>query len=160
MSTDRAALLRLRVEVARDVATFRSLLDDLSSRRAVMATGDPVVLGYAAITLHRAYTALESAFERVCRTLEGSLPAGRDSHQALLSDMALDLPGLRPPVLRVETAQSLAGLLRFRHFVRHAYAVSWDPDRIVEVLDAAEAAWPALRDDLEAFASFLDGVTA
>lgn len=158
MSTDRAALLRLRAEVARDRATTRALLDDLAHRRTDIVRADPIVLGYAAITLHRAYTALESAFERICRTLEGSLPAGRDGHQALLADMALDLPGLRPAVLRPETAASLAVLLRFRHFVRHAYAVSWDPDRIVEVLDAAESLWAQLDADLATFLAFLDGV--
>jgi hypothetical protein len=159
MSTDRAALLRLRAEVQRDVDAARALLSDLVNRQqAIAAANDPVLLGYAAITLHRIYTALETAFERICRTLEGSLPTGRDSHQALLADMALELPGLRPRVLRPETAQELQALLRFRHFVRHAYAVSWDGQRIGEVLDGAARSWPEVETDMREFLAFLDGV--
>lgn len=158
MSTDRASLLRLRAEVDRDLDAATRLLEDLALRAPELQQGDPVLLGYGAITLHRIYTAVETACERICRTLEDTLPAGRDSHQALLADMTLDLPGLRPPVLRQETARELQTLLRFRHFVRHAYAVSWDPRRITEALGTAERVWPLLVEDMEAFGTFLDGV--
>ncbi|MCA9517970.1 MAG: hypothetical protein KC635_23685 [Myxococcales bacterium] len=161
MSTDRAALLRLRAEVLRDLGAADALRADLAGRSDAIERGDdPVLLGYAAIVLHQLYTALETLFERICRVLEGSLPSGRDSHQALLSDMTLELPGLRPAVLAARTADELAVLLRFRHFVRHAYAVAWDPTRLSDVVSATARVWPAVDRDLRAFLAFLDDVLA
>ena len=49
MSTDRAALLRLRAEVLRDLPAVDALRADLSGRADGIARGDdPVLLGYAA----------------------------------------------------------------------------------------------------------------
>lgn len=161
MSTDRTSLVRLRLEVARDLDAAAALLAPLSERaEALRGVADPVLLGYAAITLHQVYTAVETAFERVCRTLEGSLPTGRDSHHALLQNMTFDLPGVRPAVLTRETASELQHLLRFRHFVRHAYAIAWDPERITEILATTRRFWPALDAEVRAFLAFLDGVAA
>lgn len=159
MSIDRAQLLRLRADVQRDLATAGVVLADLVGRRDAIARGDdPVLLGYAAITLHQLYTALETAFERICRGLEGSLPVGADSHRALLHDMTLDLPGLRPPVLRSTTADALGALLRFRHFVRHAYAVAWDSKRLIDVLDGCRAVWSDVCADIDGFVAFITDV--
>ena len=158
---DRATLLRLRQDVARDLTAAAELLSDLTGRRAGLRAGaDRVLCGYVAVTAHQVYTALETVFEWICRALEGSLPAGSDSHQALLHDMTRELPGLRPAVLSDATAALLRPLLRFRHFVRHTYAVAWDPALLREVVAAAEAVWPAVERELGAFVEFLDAVAA
>jgi hypothetical protein len=158
---DRATLVRLRQEVGRDLTSAERLLDDLRARApALGSTADPVLLGYVAVTLHQVYTALEASFERICRALEGSLPAGPDAHQALLLDMALELPGIRPAVLREGTVLALRPLLRFRHFVRHTYAITWDARRMTENVELAHRAWPEVRADVESFLRFLDETAA
>jgi hypothetical protein len=157
---ERSDLVRLREELRRDLAAAAGLLADAAEHRETLTGADPdrVVLGYLAVTLHRLYTALETSFERIARTLEGSLPKGADAHQALLHDMTLALPGIRPAVLRESTADGLRPLLRFRHFVRHSYAVAWDGERLAEVLRIAEEVWPETHEDMRAFAAFLDGL--
>jgi hypothetical protein len=155
---DRAALLRLRQDVHRDVGAAEALLEAVTRRLGADVPNDEVLLGYAAVTLHQAYTALETCFERICQTLEGSQPVGADSHQALLHNMTRALDDMRPAVLHAETAKQLQPLLRFRHFVRHAYAVAWDPKRIDEVLAAAQRVWPRVRADMDEFLAFLDEV--
>jgi hypothetical protein len=157
---ERVELIRLREELRRDLDAAAALVADLAEQRDALdrPDADRVVLGYVALTLHRLYTALETALERIVRTLEGSLPKGADAHQALLHDATLPLPGVRPAVLGESTADALRPLLRFRHFVRHSYAVAWDLERLVEILGQAEEAWPQVRDDMARFASFLDDV--
>ncbi len=162
MSTpDRASLLRLRQDVERDSGAAEALLSALEARAGdALPADDPVFLGYAAVTLHQLYTALETAFERICLTLEGSLPAGADSHQALLRDMTRDLDTMRPRVLRDETASALRPLLRFRHFVRRAYAIDWDAERLQEVYAQARRASPLVGADMADFLAFLDELIA
>jgi hypothetical protein len=158
---DRAAVVRLRQEIVRDATAADAIMDDLRGRRSALdATGDRVLLGYFAISLHQIYTALETTFERICRTLEGSLPVGADGHKALLVDMGADLPGLRPPVLSEPSVDGLRELLRFRHFVRNAYVLAWDRARIADVFDRAETVWPRVKVDMEAFVAFLDDLAA
>jgi hypothetical protein len=74
--------------------------------------------------------------------------------------MTFELEGIRPAVLRRETASSLQPVLRFRHFVRHAYAVAWDAERISEVIAGARLAWVDVHADLSAFLRFLKGAAA
>lgn len=151
-------LIRLREELRRDVDAAAALIAELGEQREVIdrPDADRVVLGYVALTLHRFYTALETGLERIVRTLEGALPKGADAHSALLHDVTLPLPTVRPAVLGETTADGLRPLLRFRHFVRHSYAVAWDRKRLAEVLRHAEEIWPQTRDDLARFMHFLD----
>jgi hypothetical protein len=44
--------------------------------------------------------------------------------------MSLDIEGIRPRVLSDESLRLLRGLLAFRHFFRHAYAVSLEGPRL------------------------------
>ena len=153
---ERVALVRLRQELRRDLAAAERLLAELRPRIPLLdAAEDSVLAGYAAITLHQLYTALETGFERICRTFEGDLPPGAESHLALLRDMSLDLPAIRPAVIDVATLEALLPLLRFRHFVRHAYAVAWDQRRLREIWEAADRAWPLVTKDLEEFLEFV-----
>jgi len=63
--------------------------------------------------------------EALLRGLDGELPQGGDWHHTLLVRATRPGPG-RPPAIRAETRTRLEDLLRFRHFLRHAYAVELD----------------------------------
>lgn len=117
---------------------------------------DPRVLAYIALTLAQYYNALEDALERSARVFEGGVPAGESWHTDLLRRAAMELPHLRPPVIPPESHQDARTLLRFRHFMRHAYAVRLDPRKIAPVVEAMDLGHPQLVDGLQAFRGFLE----
>lgn len=124
----KAVVQRLRAEIQSDRAAWLSRVEEL--RGLELSDGNAGALAQAAVALHHGYGAIESALERVARTLEGTLPVGRDWHVSLLESMSLDIEGVRPRVLSVESLRLLRGLLAFRHFFRHAYAVTLQPPRL------------------------------
>jgi hypothetical protein len=115
-------------------------------------------LAQAAVALHHAYGAVESALERVARTLEGGVPLGADSHVALLEAMALEIEGVRPAVLSQQSLLLLRRLLGFRHFFRHAYAVGLDAARLASLREDALALGPGLALDLDRLDAHLAAV--
>jgi hypothetical protein len=112
--------------------------------------GSPM-LSVVAVAVHHYYGAAESIFERIARAFEG-LPERSDRwHQDLLERMTLPLEDVRPEVLRRDTARALAPVLGFRHFFRHAYAVSFDPRRLELAAEDVQRAHALLDVDLDAF---------
>ena len=83
-----------------------------------------------ALSLDHAYQAFETILTRVERAIGLPERAGGSWHAALLSDAALALPGLRPPLFPSSALADWDALLRFRHFLRHAYVVDLDPERL------------------------------
>ena len=70
------------------------------------------------------------------------------------------MPGIRPPLVRVETADRLADYLGFRHVFRNLYAFNLRWLRVRELAAATAPLWADVRADLEAFVAFLDAVGA
>lgn len=70
--------------------------------------------------------------------------------------MTLDLPGVRPPVLREETAHTLDEFLRFRHLFRNLYGFELEWPRVRNLLERLPAAWSKVEADLDRFLAFLD----
>jgi hypothetical protein len=112
----------------------------------------------AALNLHDLYGGLERIFELIAEQVDSSVPAGRDWHRALARQMTVEVAGLRPQVISMETATRLDEYRRFRHVVRNVYAFSLDSGRVEQLAAAAQATFRAVRDDLLAFAIFLDGL--
>lgn len=128
----RAAIERLRAEVESDRDAVSRWLDELAAID-LGAEADRGSLARAAWALHHAYSGLEAILERTMRTIEGSLPEGPDFHKALLDDAALELEEVRPRLLSRQTVIQLHDLRTFRHFVRHAYAVDLDAERLADL---------------------------
>jgi len=150
--------IRKAAELDRELEAIDELLSELAEARELLGSGaDRIVCGTAALLIHRLYTAIESALERICRTVEGSVPGGADSHVSLLRDATLELPDVRPAILRASLFASLFELLRFRQFVRHAYTVNWDVERLRALADGAITVWPEVRQNLETFRRHLLG---
>jgi len=106
--------------------------------------------------LHDFYTGIERLFERIAPELNGGLPAGPSWHRSLLQEMTLELPGVRPPVLRPETARQLEELLRFRHLFRNLYGFELEWPRMRALLESLPDVWRAVDADLHTFLEFLD----
>lgn len=148
-----AGLRRLVAEVTEDLEQSEAIAARVASYLEPLAATDcsPEIAGFVAVLLHRWYTALEAAFERIERTLVGAPPGGDAWHQELLRLMALEVPDARPAVLRRETTTALLPYLRFRHFLRHAYAVELDPTQLHALVIPLDAAQTSLGEDLRAF---------
>jgi HepT-like protein len=110
--------------------------------------------------LHDFYTGLEHMFEAIAPELNGGLPAGPSWHRNLLENMSLEIPGVRPPLLRRETAHALEEFLRFRHLFRNMYGFELEWPRLKSLLKALPAAWNAVETDLDRFLAFLDAGAA
>ena len=146
----KASIQRLRAELASDWAAFIARLDELSA--LTESTPAAAFAAQAAVALHHAYGAIEAALMRSARTLEGSVAAGPDWHQALLHSMTLDIESIRPRVLSDASARLMRKLLAFRYFFRHGYAVAWDREQ----LEALRAHALALRVPLQRDVALLD----
>ncbi len=83
-----------------------------------------------AMSLHHAYQAFESLLERLSRALGLPLPTGERSHQVLLEEAGIDIPGVRSALVPEEARRAWQELLRFRHFFRHAYHVDLEPSEL------------------------------
>jgi hypothetical protein len=146
-------LQRLRAEIESDRGAFEARVAELEALD--LDANDAGSIARAAVALHHAYGAVEAALSRLARTLEGSVPAGADWHQQLLHSMALAIPEVRPAFLAPETYTALRKLLAFRHFFRHAYAVSLDRAQLADLRRVAVDARGWLGRDLDAADAFL-----
>lgn len=153
-------------------AVFRSLLDrvdlddaartrivDETERYAGAAAPDRPVVALVAVNLDRYYTSLEATFEAVARMIDGVVPAGSGWHQSLLEQME-NPSDARPAVLRGETRSALTALLRFRHFLRHAYAVDFDWNKLKPLAVALSPTHALVARDLADFRGFLTSCLA
>jgi hypothetical protein len=111
-----------------------------------------------ALNLHDAYSGLERIFKQIAATVDGNVPGESDWHRQLLQQMGLNLPKMRPPVLTEHAIARLDEYLRFRHVVRNVYTFSFDPERVGRLATEMEDVLTQIRQELLAFADFLDSV--
>jgi hypothetical protein len=133
---------RLRAEIGSDLRAFQAKVEELQGLPDLSGAG-PATLAQAAVAIHHAYGAIESALSRIARTVDDGIPEGPEWHQSLLHVMSLAVDVL------------LQRLLGFRHFFRHAYAIAWDGARMNDLRTCAIAALPLVTDDLARFDKFL-----
>ncbi len=148
-----AAELRREVQlIQRSVAELQWVADQPSSEAA-----QRIQLYAAAAMLDTFYTGVERALERIARTFQ-SLPDGPNWHRALLDESALDVPRVRPAVLRSSTAHEMGRYLGFRHRFRNLYLFDLDGAQMRPLVDGAGAASEAACADLGNFADQLDAL--
>jgi hypothetical protein len=114
----------------------------------------------AALNLHDFYVGLERVFEQIAKVVDNSVPSGREWHRDLLWQMGVELPQLRPAVLREATVESLDEFLRFRHVVRHIYAFLLNRERLEPLATEARPTWVQVKQDLSHFIAFLRQIGA
>ncbi|MEW5958070.1 MAG: antitoxin [Chloroflexota bacterium] len=127
--------------------------------QAQRTSGEPgVYLDSVALNLHGFYSGLERLFELISRHVDRNLPAGETWHRDLLQQMTHDLPDARPAVISRENATTLDEFRRFRHLVRNVYTTNLVPDKMAGLMVALPELWPRIRDELLAFADFLEAL--
>jgi hypothetical protein len=147
-----ASVREERDRLARVVQETAGALKRLSSSR-VPSTLELRGLGDV---LHDFYTGAERIFAKIAPELNGGVPAGLSWHHELLGNMTLELPGIRPAVIRRETARALEEFLRFRHLFRNVYGFELEWPRLRALARRVPKAWRLLRADVKRFLSFLD----
>jgi hypothetical protein len=158
----RERFVRLAAAVRQRRKQLTQIVDEARAALADFADREPPLLelrGIGAI-LHDFYTGIEHVFETIAPELNGGLPAGEAWHRELLTNMTLELPGIRPPVLQDETAHALDEFLRFRHLFRNLYGYELEWSKLRALLEQLPAAWGKLESDLDRFLAFLDAAAA
>jgi hypothetical protein len=84
--------------------------------------------------LHDFYTGIEKIFESVAKEVDRRIPIGEEWHSELLHQMTLDIPGLRPPVISLNTEKRLREYLGFRHLFRKRYGFELDWEKMKRLL--------------------------
>ena len=69
------------------------------------------------------YTGLESILEAIANEIDGYMPQGDSTHANLVDGMAVEVSEVRPAVLNERTRELMHNVRRFRHVVRHRYAL-------------------------------------
>ncbi len=121
---------RAALAVAECRRDWETLKAHLARARAADPPQGAAPSALVALSLDHAYQALEAILVRLERAAGLPERTGESWHTALLADAAVAIPGLRPPIFPAEALADWDALLRFRHFLRHAYVIDLDPDRL------------------------------
>jgi hypothetical protein len=147
--------------IRQDLAEIERIVQRIE--RAVLAArqGDAnqdLFVDSAALNLHDCYSGLERLCEQIASIVDQSVPSSRDWHRELLRQMTVEVIGIRPQVLSVDTATALDEYRRFRHVVRNVYAFELDLERIEQLAVNLRPAFARASRELAAFAAFLEGL--
>jgi hypothetical protein len=135
------SLLTLIAELDGDLVEFErvALRNRKAWERVEGGATDPVDWGALAFTIHTLYGILEGYFLRISKYFENDL-APESWHKALVEKMALDIPGLRPPLLGSPEDKSMVmQVLKFRHRIRNMYGEDLDPRKTSDIQAVTEA---------------------
>ncbi|MBN1359623.1 MAG: hypothetical protein JW993_03475 [Sedimentisphaerales bacterium] len=124
--------------------------------RRARSSADDYYLDAVALNLHGFYGGLERIFERIATVVDGARPSGEHWHQALLQQMAEEVPGVRPAVISASTRTKLDEFRSFRHVARNVYTFHLDPARLERLASGAALGFDSVKPELLAFAEFLE----
>jgi hypothetical protein len=115
-----------------------------------------VYLDSVALNLHAFYAGLERLFELIAGQVDGGKLGGAAWHVELLRQMSVSLERVRPAVISPASVAALDEYRKFRHLVRHVYAINLDPERMEALMNSLAPTWEKVQSELLAFADFLE----
>ncbi len=148
---DSNARLIFMTDLAAQMATLRRIAARLDNRVTGLTSEDIVRLESAAYQIHNVYNAAEDLLKLIATHFENNISDSARWHSILLQRMMQEIPGIRPPVLSLETFTALNGLRGFRHFFRHAYEVPLNYDQLLVNVNLAQSVLPQLERDIDTF---------
>lgn len=153
----------MRTEVPVLIGRIRGELEDL--RRVVERTTrfleqalrveEEAYWDAIALNLHGFYSGVERILYEIARIVDRTVPDGPHCHEELLRQVSVEIPGLRPAVLRRSTRDCLDEYRRFRHVVWSVYAFVFDRARLKELALGLPKCFEEVSYDLHAFQEFL-----
>ena len=149
-----------------EIEKHLSILDELETELVEALEKDIVLLGRSkrsaamvASIVESYFTCAETVFVRISQFFENNLSENR-WHKDLLEKMTLRIPEIRPSVLSDRVFVDLEELLRFRHFKRYYFNLSYDWERLDEIIKRAKRVHLPLSSELRAFIQFLASLPA
>ncbi len=121
-----------------------------------MVSTDDYYVDATALNLHGFYAGIERVLEIIADGIDRVKPSGPRWHQELLRQMAAEIPGVRPPVLSLETRDRLDRYRGFRHVVRNVYTFNFDVGQIEVLIKQLSSTLEQVSRDLLGFADFLE----
>lgn len=97
------------------------------------------------------YTGLESILESIAAEIDRYAPRGDASHADLVDGMAVAVEGVRPAVLGASTRRLMHAARKFRHVVRHKYALELRHPELAQNYRLARRLVPAFERDYRRF---------
>lgn len=150
------------VLAARILSEFREL--SVLVERAVQGLerakkrNDDYYMDGVALNLHGFYSGLERIFERIALAVDGSVPSGVNWHRELLTQMAIEIPDVRPAVISSELEGNLEEYRGFRHVVRNVYTYRLNPEKIEGLVVRLKIVLEKAEAEITGFANFLRSV--
>jgi len=110
-----------------------------------------------AFLTERAYTACEAALERLAKAIGDQPVRSETYHKDLLEVYTRPWGNTRPALISEPTFTLLDSLRKYRHFLRHAYAVQLHAERIRENAELILRAVEGFTFDWKQFRTWLEG---
>jgi len=137
-----------------DIDAREKLVDAIYSKIARRQKGyakDRVVLESLAFQLHNLYCAFECLFRIVADHFENRVLGQKARNKKLLNRVAMNIAGIRPPLISEQSFLLFNELLIFRQMFRHDYRAKLEPDKIKIVLQKALALKKIYKIDFDTF---------
>lgn len=143
-----------------DLSDFTQLVErTLQIWREGQTSGVYFYLDAVALNLHGFYAGLERLLEMIADGVDGTKPTGVQWHQQLLRQMTAEIAEVRPAVLSSDLRDRLDRYRGFRHVVRNVYTFNLDSEQIEILVRHLPATMTQLRQELLAFADFLEDLS-
>jgi hypothetical protein len=159
MNADQARILELLAQCQVDLKAMEQAAAEVARLRSQAphpAEGSREVILYG-YNLHQWYNAAENALLRIARHFGNEIER-TEWHRGLLERLKIEVPGLRPQLIREASFEHLNALRGFRHVFRHTYgyALKWSlmAPNVERLLDAHQACTA----DLNQFFRYLRGL--
>ncbi|MBC7793587.1 MAG: hypothetical protein H7Z43_07750 [Clostridia bacterium] len=137
MSPLDARVAMLIAELERD---WHQVKTQLVEAQSVEPSRNKPEAALVALSLDHAYQAFESLLLRLENALGLPPRANAEWHTRLLEDAMMPIANVRPSVYPATAASDWNHLLRFRHFLRHAYGAPLDAGRLATNRDRLASA--------------------
>lgn len=154
MTPDEAFARRLAAEIEHELAS----LDLIRDQNAAAPRDDEIfALRARGSILHDFYNGIERVFVRIAEELNGGVPQGDRWHRQLVTDMSLEIPGVRPAVIDAALVDALGEFLRFRHVFRNAYGFVLEGKRMRPLEERLPVVLEMFRTRIRVFLTWLAG---
>lgn len=157
MTPEEAFARRLAAEIEHDLERLEQLREELAT---APRGDDTFTLRARGSILHDFYSGIERVFVRIAEELNGGLPQGEQWHLQIITDMSLEIPGVRPPVIDTALAEELANYLRFRHVFRNVYGSLLQAERMRPLEERLPRVLAAFLTQVRTFLAWMAGEPA
>jgi len=155
VTPERAFARRLAAEIEHELEGLEQLGEEVAA--APLDDDNTFALRARGSMLHDFYGGIERVFVRIAEELDGGVPHGEQWHRQMLTDMSLEIPGVRPAVIERDLARQLGDYLRFRHVFRNVYGSLLEAGRLRPLEEKLPDVLAAFRTQIRAFLTWAVG---